>query len=112
MNLIISSPTQATESVVIIKDDSRCKIKESTARVSRSATLDLGAVIDSQGYAVGDRTLEIVASIPEADEDKLWSLYKNNTFLNVSTRDGRFYGAVEKMLLDRGQLEMTFLIKE
>jgi len=108
----IKKVSQGAGSAVIIKDDSRCEIMISSPRLTRTATLDLGTVIDNQGYAVGDRTLRISSKISESDESKLWDLYKNNLYLLVSTRDGMFFGAVDEINLDRGQLEMTFLIKE
>lgn len=112
MNIGIKSTSQSAGSAVLIRDDSRSEIKRSRPRVNRTATLDLGTVIDNQGYAVGDRTIRIFASVPESDESKLWGLYKDNLFLWISTRDGLFYGAVEEMNIDRGQLELSFLVKE
>jgi len=112
MNIGIKNITQDAGSAVLIKDDSLSEIKVSKARVMRTATLDLGTVIDNQGYAVGDRIIRIIAKVSESDETKLWNLYKDNLYLLVSTRDGIFYGSVDEMKIDRGQLDMTFLVKE
>ena len=108
----IKNAVQDAGSAVIIKNDSRCEIKRTRPRVSRTATLDLGVVIDNQGYAVGDRTIRIFSLVSDSVEAKLWDLVKNNLYLLVSTRDGLFFGSVEEMNIDRGQLEMTFLVKE
>lgn len=112
MRIGIKNTTQDPGSAVLIRDDSRSEIKVSKARVTRTATLDLGAVIDNQGYAAGDRVIRIVSEVSEAVEAKLWDLYKNNLYLLVSTRDGIFYGSVDEMNVDRGQLSMIFLVKE
>jgi len=99
-------------SAVLLKGDSRSELYNSKARVTRTPTLDLGVVIDSQGYAVGDRVLKIVSSLDESKAEAVWNLYKDSLFLLVSTRDGIFYGSVQDIKLDGGNLEMTFLVKE
>ena len=108
----IKKTTQDAGSAVLLRDDGRSEILNSSARVMRTATLDLGTVIDNQGYAVGDRTLRIIASVDESTAGKIWDLHKNNLYLLISTRDGMFYGSIQNLKTDRGQLEMIFLVKE
>jgi hypothetical protein len=112
MNIGIKKTTQDAGSAVLIRDDSRSELLRSRSRVTRTATLDLETVIDNQGYAVGDRTLKIVASVEESKADEIWDLYKNNLYLLISTRDGMFYGSIEDLKIDGGRVEMTFLVKE
>ena len=111
---MISLPkrTQATYEAIVIREDPASKIKEAVARVTRSATLDGGAIIDHQGYADGDRTFDISASVEQAIENSLWSVFKTQTFINISTRDGFFYGVISAMKINYGKLKMTLLVKE
>jgi len=88
------------------------EIYVSQPRVKRSATLDGRCVIDHQGYAVGDRTIEIRASITETQAEALWSMYKSTTLLILHVRDGSYYGAISNLQIDRGELRLTFLAKE
>ena len=104
--------TQAPGQEIIIREDPTSKIKDAIARVTRSATTDGGAIIDHQGYADGDRTFDILASVEQTVEDSLWSFFQNETFVNISTRDGFFYGVISAMRINYGKLKMTLLIKE
>ena len=99
-------------SAVLIKDDSRCSIKNYRSRVIRSATLDGGAVIENLGFSNGDRTITIVTEQDEVILEKIKSLIVDELFLLVSTRDGVFYGAAESLVADRGQITLNFLVKE
>lgn len=108
----IKNTIQDPGSCLIIKSDKRSTIEESRARISRTPTLDLGVVIDNQGYVIGDRVIKIEASLNQSDSEKLWSLYKNNLYLLISTRDGIFYGSIYDMKINKGKLEMTFYVKE
>ena len=112
MNIGIKKTTQDAGSAVLIREDGRSELLRSKARIMRTPTLDLETVIDNQGYAVGDRTLKIVAALEQSKADEVWDLYKNNLYLLISTRDGMFYGSIENLKIDAGLLEMTFLVKE
>lgn len=74
--------------------------------------MDGGSIIDNQGFSAGDRTFEIVAEVDETMEDLLWSNFQGETFMILSCRDGVFYGAIDSMEIDRGQLNMKFLAQE
>lgn len=99
-------------SAVIIKDDSRCKIKNYNPRVSRSPTLDGGAVIENLGYSDGDRELTIVSLVGETIELKLRSMVQDELYIVCSTRDGVFYGSISSMVVDRGSLNLKILAQE
>jgi hypothetical protein len=97
---------------VVFRYRPESEVYVSQPRVKRSATLDGGAVFDHQGYAVGDRTIEIRASVTEAEADAVWSMYKAATYLILHVRDGSYYGAVSNLQIDRGEMRLTFLVKE
>jgi len=110
----ISKITQSTESnaAVIIREKAKSKIKNAAARVSRSATLDGGAVIEHLGFSDGDRQLDIFARIDESMSSNVWSIFTGETFINISTADGFFYGVIDRLKVDNGDMQMTLLIKE
>lgn len=99
-------------SAVLIKNDNRCRIKNYRPRVSRSPTLDGGAVIENLGYSDGDRQIEIISLVDNVVEAKLKSMAVDELYLVVSTRDGVFYGSVDAMTVDRGQLNLKILAQE
>ena len=99
-------------SAVIIKDDSRSTIKEYSPRVSRSATLDGGAVIENLGYSDGDREISIISEVDSEKEIRLQSMVRDELYLVVSTRDGVFYGAIDSLTIDRGSLKIKILAQE
>lgn len=97
---------------VIFKYRPESEVYVSQPRVKRTATLDGGVVIDHQGYAVGDRTLDIRARVTETEAANLWSLYQDATYLILHTQEGSYYGAISDLRIDRGDLRLTFLVKE
>lgn len=110
----LSKTTQSTSdsAALIIKEKPNSKIRDGVARVSRSATLDGGATIEHLGFADGDRRLEIAAQLSKADSDILWSIFTNETFINISTIDGFFYGSIDRLNVDSGKIQLTILIEE
>lgn len=108
----LSSITQSTSDFIVIKEDADSELRNERARMTRSATLDGGAVIDHLGFADGDRTLKIKATVTEADETTLWSMFRNLTYVNVVTRDGHFKGCIESMKVRHGKMQMIILIEE
>ena len=109
----LSKITQSTtNAAIIIRDSVRTRIKNITGRISRSATLDGGAVIEHLGVSDGDRRFQVFAQVSESDAVTLWAIFKNETFINISTKDGFFYGVIESMAIDFGSLSMIILIKE
>jgi hypothetical protein len=108
----ITKVNAEADAAVVFNEGPRSQIRRHANRVSRTATLDGGAVIDTQGYSVGDRTIIIRASLIESIADKLWALFKSELYINISTNDGYFYGSIGEMEIDRGKLLMIILIKE
>ncbi len=88
------------------------RLRNESARVSRSATLDGGCVIDHQGFSDSDRTFDIRADLTEAQAAILWGIFKSETFVNVATREGFFYGVIESMQDENGSVKLSILVKE
>jgi hypothetical protein len=87
-------------------------LRNESARVSRYATLDGGCVIDHKGFSDGDRTLDIRAQWTQAQAEILWEIFREETFINVSTSEGFFYGVIETMNDENGNGRLTILVKE
>ncbi len=108
----ISKITQDSAGAILINEDITSRMLKTLARVSRAATLDGGSVIDHQGYSDADLRFEIVADLTEAQESLLWSIYKSETFVNVSTKEGVFKAAISAMHPNEGKITMTILVQE
>jgi len=109
----IANPVaDSTIGAVVFKYSTESEVYVSQPRVKRTATLDGGAVFDHQGYSVADRTVDIRAMITEAEAAYIWALYINATYLILHTASGSFYGAISDLRIDRGDMRLTFLVKE
>jgi hypothetical protein len=111
-NIGLKKITAEAGSAVLIRDDSRSTMKDYRPRVTRSPTLDGGAVIYNLGYSDGDRDISIVSMVDPETEEKLRSMVQDELFVIVSTRDGVFYGSIDAMVVDRGILNLKFLAQE
>jgi len=111
--IALCKPTgTTTRGAVVFSEKPESEFRVAQPRVKRTATLDGGAVIDHQGYSVGDRTINVRASLAQALADDIWLMVKESTNLILSCGDGAFYGAVQDLRIDRGNLALTFLVKE
>lgn len=81
-------------------------------RVSRTATLDGGALIVDNGYTASDATFTI--SVPQITFEARLSLLetiKNHSYLVISCKAGCFLGVVEKVDEANG-FKIRFLVSE
>jgi len=112
--IAISKTTQATGdgAAIIFQELLQSRLRNETARVSRSATLDGGCVIDHQGFSDSDRTFDIRARFTQEQADILWDMFTSQTFLNIATKEGFFYGVIETMQDENGNVRLSILVKE
>jgi hypothetical protein len=110
--ICISKLTQDVDGSVLFEENVDSKTPIYRARVRKTATLDGGVFIDHQGYAPGDNTFEITARVTKAQETALVSIFQNETFVNISTRDGFFKGVISSLRAFNGEIKMAFEIKE
>ena len=109
----ISTLTQNTAGAITFDArEKKTSIRNATARVSRSATLDGGAVINHMGFSHGDRTLQIYARLTETDADALWAIFILGVMVNVATDEGMYRAAIEALNIDTTPIKMTIIIKE
>lgn len=108
---MISISPQTAGDAIVIEENKDSKIYDGIARVSRTKTLDGGVVVDHRGVVAGDRTIQIKCELAETEEEILRTLFEGETIVNISTKDGFFSGAIERMRGDHGDIELNFLIK-
>ncbi len=88
------------------------ELKNNTSRVSRTATLDGGAVVNHFGLSDSDRTIRVSGAISETLADTIWAIFRLGEMVNVATKDGFWRAAISLLKVDAGQINMTILIKE
>ena len=82
-------------------------------RISRTATLDGGAVIASSGCSHADRTLLIYAdNVSAKAEAALRRITAQAAIVTMANSEGVFTGAISRFSCKYGKLEFTFLIKD
>jgi len=110
---MVSITTKEVETIdgVFFYELKTSKFRDTPARVRRTKTLDGGCVIDHRGFSDGDRKFDIKAFLDEDTADDLDNIYRNQTIVNISCREGFFEGAISRMSVDNGDLNMTFLVK-
>jgi hypothetical protein len=113
MNMVtITTPTADADGAVKIRPTAKSDIKSLAARVARSQCLDGTAIVTSQGAVDGDRTIRIRGRLDRTEADRLWSIFKNNSYLQIGIDDGVFYGAMSRLEVNRGEVDFEFLIQE
>lgn len=79
-------------------------------RLSRTATLDGGALLIDNGYCVADATFTLsIAELSFLQRQALLDTLANHSLLSLSCRLGCFLGAVERVDESRG-LSIRFLV--
>lgn len=97
---------------VVIYEDRTSELKALSARVSRTKTLDGGAVITHSGFSHGDRTLSVKAESTREQAGDLEAIFRQETLVNLSMRDGFYSGVISYLSTENGELSMTVLLKE
>lgn len=98
---------------VVLKRTEESDVATVERRMSRTATLDGGAVITDGGYSPGDKTLRIIAENVSRDEfDAVAYLVKTYSQVVVSTETGCYVGGLERLSISDGKLQVTVLVTE
>lgn len=95
------------------EDPSASDLAGQSRRVSRTATLDGGAVLADYGYTDADRTLTVMADrIAAGQWTALQRLLRDHATLTLACREGLFLGAIEQVYQASGGVKFTFLPTE
>jgi hypothetical protein len=107
------SITSATETVILQESISGTDYGEILPRISRTATLDGGAVIATSGCTHADRTLEVVSdNTPLASEDILRRMAAQASMVQLSNYEGVFTGYISRFSAKSAEVSFTFLVQE
>ena len=111
----LSTTTYDLDGARIIKQDPATERANDRGgrRVSRSATLDGGAVVTDTGYAAADRTYRIRARDDDGDLAQ-WAARIVQTYstINIATRYGFFKGTPARWWVRDGFVNIEILITE
>ena len=110
--IAIATITQNSAGDLVFFEKPGSRIDDTQVRLSRSATLDGGCVIDHRGFSDADRQMDIEAELAQADAEKLSDIYSGQTLVWISVRHGFYKAAISRLWLNDGQVRMTVLIKE
>jgi len=105
----INTTTSDTNGSILI--NTVADIRDNTARISRTKTLDGGVVINNSGFSAGDMTLRISERISESKAAVLWYIFQNYTSILLSTNAGLFLAAIQSLKPNNGKMTMTILIE-
>lgn len=83
-----------------------------TRRVSRSATLDGGAVITDGGFSDADRTLPVECVYPYQGMDDDIESIANAGYSRLSVPNGVFLGVVESIDSSAESVSFSFMVSE
>ncbi|RLB92211.1 MAG: hypothetical protein DRH26_06800 [Deltaproteobacteria bacterium] len=108
----LSKTTADTTGDIVIYESKDSQIKELSARISRTATLDGGCVITHYGAQDSDRTFRVRVNLNETDSETLKNIFEGSTIIYCSTEIGFFSGAISKFKDNNGEIDLTFLVKE
>ena len=96
----------------LMRQDARTALDNNTGqrRVSRTATLDGGAVLYDTGYAPADRTIRISTGLEHLEF--LQRMVKLYSLVRVVTDEGHFIGAPQGWSVRDGKAQMSVLVTE
>jgi hypothetical protein len=111
--IFLATPTFDLNGHVALKQTGETELRSNTRRVSRTATLDGGALFSDGGYSDADRSISVTyLDLSETDEAALWSIFESYPLILLSAREGCFYGAISNLKAIDGSGSFTFLVKE
>lgn len=92
----ITSKTGSTDGVIFDELEDTA-LRDLTPRVTKTKTLDGGVVYDHRGMVTADREFVINARLTQTQFEALQEIVENETYVNMSTREGFFEGVIESL---------------
>ena len=109
----ITSPTFDLDGVLTLKRTDESDQHTHSRRVTRTATLDGGAVLVDQGYSHADRTIKAKArQLVQTDFDRAAYLLQTYPQVVVSCDAGVFLAAPERLTPVGDGLDLLLLVTE
>lgn len=108
----INTIDYSADGAITFEELPNSSFRKVTTRMNRTFTLDGGAVFDHFGVIDADLTFDIRANLDQTISDRLWNIYRSQTLIKLSCKDGSFTGMINQIEIDNGKLKMSFLVKE
>ena len=87
--------------------------RDGSRRISRTATLDGGAVITDGGVTDADRSMEFtVAQVPEDIQNALWAMFQAEDLVLLSCPEGVFSGYLQRVKITASGVSIGFMVHE
>jgi len=81
-------------------------------RISRTKTLDGGAVFIDGGVCAADRTMRIATPYNESVWTRCGTIFDNASYVRIACKEGCFRAKIQDLDEDAGQIIMTVLVAE
>jgi hypothetical protein len=108
----LTSKTGSSQGV-IFQEAADSKLSEFEPRLSKAKALDGRTIFDHRGLQTGDRELEIKAkNLSEETTALLEALVENETFVNLSCKSGFFEGAISRLSIENGNVDIIFWVRQ
>jgi hypothetical protein len=87
--------------------------REGNRRLSRTATLDGGAVITDGGVTDADRSFDFTTTqVPEDMREALWAMFQREDLVHLSCPEGVFSGYLERVKITASGVNISFMVHE
>ena len=87
--------------------------QEGSRRLSRTATLDGGAVITDGGVTDADRSFDFTAiQVPEDARETLWVMFQSQDLVHLSCPEGVFSGYLQRVKMTASGVSIGFMVYE
>jgi hypothetical protein len=109
----ISTITGSSAGNIVLRNYGAEPKYKSSARLSRSATLDGGSVFVHSGVSASDRDLAVECRLTETEASNLKTMYENHTLVSIAFHEGFFVGYIRACEIGRdGVARLNLYIKE
>jgi hypothetical protein len=97
----------------VFLDMSTAPPREGSRRLSRTATLDGGAVITDGGVTDADRGFDFTTTqVPEDIREALWAMFQREDLVHLSCPEGVFSGYLQRVKITASGVNISFMVYE
>ena len=87
--------------------------REGSRRLTRTATLDGGAVITDGGVTHADRSFDFTTTqVQEVIREALWAMFQGQDLVHLSCPEGVFSGYLQKVRITASGVSLSFMVYE
>jgi len=97
----------------VFLDMSTAPPREGSRRLSRTATLDGGAVITDGGVTDADRSFDFTTTqVQEDTRETLWEMFQSQGLVHLSCPEGVFSGYLQRVKITASGVYISFMVYE